>query len=92
MQTQNYGSQSDAGFSDTAAAGLAESRVKLDQAASKAHETVDRVHRKATEVTDRVTTEGERMYEQASGWVSSHPLQAVAGALFVGYLFGRLRS
>ena len=92
MQTQNYGNAS--GFSDASAADatISDPRAKLDQAASKAHETVDRVHRKATEVTDRVTTEGERMYEQACGWVAEHPMQAVAGALFVGYLFGRLRS
>ena len=92
MQTQNYGNAS--GFSDvsTTDPSVTDSRARLDQAASKAHETVDRVHRKATEVTDRVTTEGERMYEQACGWVAHHPVQAVAGALLVGYLFGRIRS
>lgn len=90
MQTQKYGS--DPGFSDPTAAGDTDPHAKLDQAASKAHETVDRVHRKATEVSERVTTEGGRMYEQACGWVSEHPVQAVAGALFAGYLFGRIRS
>ncbi len=87
MQTQKFGN--DTGFSDAAGA---ETNVRLDQAAAKAHETVDRVHRKASEVTDRVATDGERMYDQACGWVSAHPLQAVAGALLAGYLFARIRN
>ena len=92
MQTQKFGN--DSSFSDASggSAGLTDPRDKLDQAASKAHETVDRVHRKATEVTERVTTEGDRMYQQACGWVSAHPVQAIAGALLAGYLFGRIRS
>jgi ElaB/YqjD/DUF883 family membrane-anchored ribosome-binding protein len=69
-----------------------ESRHKLDQAASKAHDTVDRVHRRATDLTDQVASQGERTYQQACAWVSEHPIQAIAGALAVGYLFGRLRS
>lgn len=67
-------------------------QAKLDHAANVAHDTVDRVHRKASEVTDRVSTEGERMYAQACGWISAHPMQAVGAALAAGYLFGRLRS
>lgn len=92
MQTQNFGN--DSSFSDAAGpdAAVSDPRAKLDQAASKAHETVDRVHRKATEVTDRVSTQGDRMYRQACNWVSAHPMQAIAGALVAGYLFGRIRS
>jgi len=67
-------------------------RDKLDQAASKAHDTVDRVHRSAVDMTDNVSTQGERMYQDACNWVAAHPLQAVAGALLAGYLFGRIRS
>ena len=87
MQTQNYGSDS---MLDNAAG--AAPQAKLDHAANLAHDTVDRVHRKASEVTGRVSTEGERMYAQACDWVSAHPVQAVAAALAAGYLFGRLRS
>lgn len=65
---------------------------KLDTAASKAHDTIDRVHRTATQVTGRVTTDGERMVEQACTWIAAHPIKAVAGALLAGYLFGRIRS
>ena len=91
MQTQNF--YNDPSFSDASGAGAspADSRDKLDQAPSKAHATVDRVRRKATEMTDRVTTQSDRMYQQACGWVSAHPVQALAGALVAGYLFGRLR-
>jgi ElaB/YqjD/DUF883 family membrane-anchored ribosome-binding protein len=87
MQTQNFANQT--GLSDAAGA---DAQVRLDQAASKAHETVDRVHRTATAVTERVSTQGEHMYQQACGWISAHPVQAIAGALAAGYLFGRLRS
>lgn len=86
MQTQNYGN--DPSLSDSAGA---EPRVTLDRAASTAHETVDRVHRRAAQVSDRVATEGDRMYHQACDWVAGHPIQAVAGALVAGYLFGRIR-
>ena len=65
---------------------------KLDRAAQTAHETVDRVHHRAAQVTDRVTSDGERMYADACEWVASHPVQAVAGALVAGYLIGRIRS
>jgi ElaB/YqjD/DUF883 family membrane-anchored ribosome-binding protein len=87
MQTQNYGT--DSMLED--AAGSAP-RAKLDRAATAAHDTVDRVHRTASEMTDRVSTEGERMYAQACDWIAAHPMQAVAGALVAGYLFGRIRS
>jgi ElaB/YqjD/DUF883 family membrane-anchored ribosome-binding protein len=87
MQTQNYGT--DSMLDDSAGAAP---RAKLDQAATVAHDTVDRVHRKASEVTDRVSTEGERMYAQACDWIAAHPMQAVACALAAGYLFGRIRS
>ena len=65
---------------------------KLDRAAHAAHETVDRVHQRAAQVTDRVTSDGERMYADACDWVASHPVQAVAAALVAGYLIGRIRS
>ena len=90
MQTQNF--YNDPSFSNASGADASpDSRDKLDQAASKARATVDRVYRKANEMTDRVTTQGDRMYQQACGWVSAHPVQALAGALVAGYLFGRLR-
>ena len=92
MQTQNSGRQSATEETTGAGSYAQDSREALDQAASKVHATVDRVHRKATQVTDQVATEGERTYQQACAWVSEHPIQAIAGALAVGYLFGRLRS
>lgn len=87
MQTQNYGN--DPLLNDAAGAAP---QAKIDRAATVAHDTVDRVHRKASEVTERVSSEGERMYAQACDWISAHPMQAVAAALAAGYLFGRLRS
>jgi ElaB/YqjD/DUF883 family membrane-anchored ribosome-binding protein len=82
MQTQNY--TTDPMLDDAASA-------RLDQAATAVHDTVDRVHRKASELTDRVSTDGERMYAQACHWIAEHPMQAVAYAVLTGYLFGRLR-
>ena len=90
MQTQNYGN--DTGETSATGRTFPDPQARLDQAASKAHETVDRVHRKATQVSDRVTTQGEEMYSDACNWVKAHPVQAVAGALFAGYLIGRIRS
>lgn len=86
MQTQDHGSAGGtlSGSSDVA-------REKLDRAASKAHDTVDTVHRHATEVSERVTSETDRMYQATCDWISHHPMQAVASAVLAGYLFGRLR-
>jgi ElaB/YqjD/DUF883 family membrane-anchored ribosome-binding protein len=69
----------------------AQAREKLDRAASTAHETVDRVHRKANEMTERVSSETDRYYQSATQWITAHPMQALLGALFAGYLFGRMR-
>ena len=77
---------------DAASMARTQTRDKLDQAATKVHDTVDRVHRRAVDMTDNVSTQGERMYADACNWISAHPLQAVAGALLAGYLFGRIRS
>jgi len=85
MQTQNHSKSSTEGDVGSYA------QESLDQAASKVHATVDRVHRRATNLTDQVTSQGERTYQQACAWVSDHPLQAIGGALAIGYLFGRLR-
>jgi ElaB/YqjD/DUF883 family membrane-anchored ribosome-binding protein len=94
MQTQRF---DDLG-GDAGAAGSGPSTMrdntqeKMDRAAQTAHDTVDRVHRRTMELTDRATTEGERYYQQACSWISEHPMQAVLGAVFVGYLYGRIRS
>jgi ElaB/YqjD/DUF883 family membrane-anchored ribosome-binding protein len=69
-----------------------EAHDRLDQAASKAHATVDRVHRRATNLSDQFASQGGRTYQQACAWVTEHPMQAIGGALAIGYLFGRLRS
>lgn len=90
MQTQNYGND-ESGTTGTGRTS-ADSHAKLDQAASKAHATVDRVHRKATQVSDRVTSQGEVLMQDACAWVTAHPIQALAGAFFAGYLFGKIRS
>ena len=92
MQTQNRSKSSMTDDPADVGSYAQESRDRLDQAASKAHETVDRVHRRATHLTDQVASQGERTYHQACAWVSEHPLQAIGGALAIGYLFGRLRS
>lgn len=90
MQTQNTktSAAADAGVAGKYAQ---ETHDRLDQVASKAHATVDRVHRQATDLSDQVTSQGERTYQQACAWVTDHPVQAIAGALAIGYLFGRLR-
>jgi ElaB/YqjD/DUF883 family membrane-anchored ribosome-binding protein len=87
MQTQNSSKSSTGAEGDVGSY----AQESLDQAASKVHATVDRVHRRATNLTDQVTSQGERTYQQACAWVSDHPLQAIGGALVIGYLFGRLR-
>jgi hypothetical protein len=69
----------------------AQAREKLDRAASTAHETVDRVYEKANAMTERVTGETDRYYQSATQWITAHPMQALLGALFAGYLFGRMR-
>ena len=56
MQTQSQNFANDTSVSDAAGA---DPRVKLDQAANRAHETVDRVHRKASEISERFTSDGE---------------------------------
>jgi ElaB/YqjD/DUF883 family membrane-anchored ribosome-binding protein len=89
MQTQSQNFANDTSVSDAAGA---DPRMKLDQAANRAHETVDRVHRKASEISERFTSDGEHYYRQACGWISAHPVQAVGAALLAGYLFGRIRS
>ena len=88
MQTQNYGNET----TSLGGVGGEATRERLDRAATKAHETVDTVHRRASEVTDRVTTEGDRMYQATCDWIADHPMQAVCGALFVGYVFGKIRG
>lgn len=90
MQTQN--SSKTSATADSAGGYAQQSHERLDEAASKVHATVDRVHRRASDLTDQVASHGEQTYQQACAWVSNHPLQAVAGALAIGYLFGRLRS
>ncbi|HVE50264.1 MAG TPA: hypothetical protein VNG69_11675 [Casimicrobiaceae bacterium] len=96
MQTQNYDNLStgagSAGGSPTMRDAADKTTDKIEKAAQSAHDTVDRVHRRAVDLTDRATSEGDRMYQAACSWVSEHPLQAVAGALFVGYLYGRIRG
>ena len=89
---QNRGVGNDTSVSGAFGGADAMVTQKLDTAASKAHDTIDRVHRKATQVSDRVTTDGERMVEQACTWIAANPLKAVASALLAGYLFGRIKS
>jgi ElaB/YqjD/DUF883 family membrane-anchored ribosome-binding protein len=91
MQTQNFNDMS----MDTGAAGSAPTRdpaQRIDRAAQAAHDTVDRVQRRAVQLTDKASSEGERMYQATCSWISAHPMQAVGTALLAGYLFGRLRG
>jgi hypothetical protein len=93
MQSQSYNDlstgQDSAGSTPTS---LRDPSEKIDRATQAAHETVDRVSRRALDLTDRATTEGERMYQATCGWIAAHPVQAVVGALVAGYLYGRIRS
>jgi hypothetical protein len=93
MQTQNFNDLSiDTGGAGGSPAPMRDPAEKIDRAAQSAHETVDRVHRRAVEITERATTEGDRMYQATCNWIAAHPIQAVLGALVVGYLYGRVRS
>jgi hypothetical protein len=96
MQTQNFDDLSTGGGAGGEPMGmrdrLRDPAQKIDRAAQSAHETVDRVSRRAVELTERATSEGERMYEATCNWVAAHPMQAVLGAFVAGYLYGRIRS
>lgn len=99
MQTQNYDDMTTgagaAGSSTTSTGSDSMTRrdpaERIDRAAQTAHDTVDRVHRRALEMSERATTEGDRMYQASCAWVSAHPLQAVLGAFVAGYLYARMR-
>lgn len=93
MQTQNFNDLStDTGSAGGSPMSMRDPAEKIDRAAQSAHETVDRVHRRAMDLTERATTEGDRMYQATCNWIAAHPMQAVLGALVVGYLYGRVRS
>ena len=93
MQTQNFNDLStDTGSAGGSPMSMRDPAEKIDRAAQSAHDTVDRVHRRAVELSERATTEGDRMYQATCNWIAAHPMQAVLGALVVGYLYGRVRS
>ncbi|MFO1304020.1 MAG: hypothetical protein U1F54_09835 [Burkholderiales bacterium] len=69
----------------------------LDRVRSGAHDTVDRMADSAAsgldwaaENTKVIARKGGEMTEMASGYVRERPMVAVAGAIAIGYLVGRL--
>lgn len=69
----------------------------LDRVRSGAHDTVDRVADSAAsgigwaaENTKVLARKGNEMTEMASDYVRERPMVAVAGAIAIGYLVGRL--
>ena len=69
----------------------------LDRVRTGAHDTVDRVADSAAsglgwaaENTKVIARKGGEMSEIASGYVRERPIVAVAGAVAIGYLVGRL--
>lgn len=69
----------------------------LDRVRTGAHDTVDRVADTAAsglgwaaENTKEIARKGNEISEMAVGYVRERPLVAVAGAVALGYLVGRL--
>ena len=69
----------------------------VQTAAAKAHETIDRAASAGTSAAEWAKTNGTQIAEKSgalaevcSGYVKARPFVTVAGALAIGYLFGRV--
>ena len=71
----------------------------VDRAASVAHSTVDKLASGATTVAGKVSEHAHLLkdvplqaVDYSKAYIKDHPLQAVGGALLLGYVFGRLTA
>ena len=71
----------------------------VDRAASVAHSTVDKLASGASTVAGKVSEHAHLLtdvplqaVDYSKAYIKDHPLQAVGGALLLGYLFGRMAS
>lgn len=74
-------------------------RDAVERLSANAHDTVNRLANTAGDTADRLTsqtrhiTEGPaRAVAYSRSWVQEQPLEAVAAALALGFLFGRLTA
>ena len=71
----------------------------VDRAASVAHSTVDKLASGATTVAGKVSEHAHLLkdvplqaVDYSKAYIKDHPLQAVGGALLLGYVFARLTA
>lgn len=71
----------------------------VDRAASVAHSTVDKLASGASTVAGKVSEHAHLLtdvplqaVDYSKAYIKDHPLQAVGGALLLGYVFGRLTA
>ena len=71
----------------------------VDRAASMAHSTVDKLASGANTVAGKVSEHAHLLtdvpmqaVDYSKAYIKDHPLQAVGGALLLGYVFGRLTA
>lgn len=74
-------------------------RNTVDRLSGAAHETVDKLASDASHVADRFSEQARWVSEAPSraldcskSWVQERPLEAVGGALLLGFIFGRLTA
>ncbi|MEO6321510.1 MAG: hypothetical protein ABIR56_12625 [Polaromonas sp.] len=74
-------------------------RNTVERVATAAHETVDKLASNAAHVADRFTDQAHwvseapgRVLEGSRSWVQEKPLEAVAAALALGFILGRLTA
>jgi ElaB/YqjD/DUF883 family membrane-anchored ribosome-binding protein len=74
-------------------------RQTIDKVSATAHETVERLASRATSLADRLDEKTRRLADApqralaySTQVVQDHPVQAVAGALLVGYVLGLLSA
>ena len=72
-------------------------RSTVDRAATAAHETVDKLASGASHVAERFSEQAHwvsdtpnRLLGESKSWIQEKPLEAVAGALALGFILGRL--
>ena len=71
----------------------------VDRAANLAHSTVDKLASGANSVAGKVSEHSHLLTEMpmqavdySKAYIKDHPLQAVGGALLLGFIFGRLTA
>ena len=72
-------------------------RAAVDRLSTSAHSTVDKIASSATDTADRFLDQTRRVTEAPSqaltyskSWVQDNPLEAVAAALALGFILGRM--